>query len=277
MILSLIGERRAGDLHLRHVEGDIGLPHDLAGGLVGGDDAGRRIGGRDDEIAPQGGAAVDRLPLLLGLHAPDDPAGIARGGVDLVEHAPGIGDVEEAVLRQRRRLVGLVAGAAAERDRIGELEVLDVALVDPVEGREPLAVIAAVVHQPVLRLLVGIEEPFRRRRRPRRCWLRMPRGRRCQRAAGCASMCEAFACVSSQFPICSSAFALVVAQSVRIRRSPHLSPLAGRGRRALARRVRGPCREFERQIFTLRIVETPLTPTLAPQAGRGGRPHSPNT
>ncbi len=87
--------------------------------------------------------------------------------VDLVEHAPGIGDVEEAVLGERRRLVEFVAGAAAERHRIGELEVLDVVLVDARERREALAVIGAMVHQPVLRLLVGIDEPLAASRRPR--------------------------------------------------------------------------------------------------------------
>jgi hypothetical protein len=42
----------------------------------------------------------------------------------------------------------------------------------------------------------------------------------------------------------------------------HLAPLAGRGRRALARRVRGTLRESSARI-------EPLTPTLSPQAGRG--------
>ena len=87
---------------------------------------------------------------------------VAGAGVDLVEDVPGIRDVEETVFGERRCVGELVAGAAAERHRVGELEVLDVVLVDPRERREALAVIGAVVHQPVLRLLVGIEEPFRR-------------------------------------------------------------------------------------------------------------------
>ena len=142
---------------------EVGLPDDLAGVLVGGDDAGRIVGGGDDEIAPQRGAAVRQRQLLLpGVHAPDDAADVAGAHVDLVEHAPLIDDVEEAVLGQRRRLQILVAGGAADRDRIGELEVLDVVLVDLVERRVALRVIGAVVHQPVLRLLVGIDEPIRR-------------------------------------------------------------------------------------------------------------------
>src|SRR5690242_16738298 len=47
--------------------------------------------------------------------------------------------------------------------------------------------------------------------------------------------------------------------------SLHLAPLAGRGRRALARRVRGTLQEFS-------SWRLPLTPTLSPQAGRGSAP-----
>ena len=82
--------------------------------------------------------------------------------VDLVEHAPLIDDIEEAVFGERRRLEIFVRGRAAERDRISELEVLDVVLVDGVERRIALRVIGAVVHQPVLRLLVGIDQPIGR-------------------------------------------------------------------------------------------------------------------
>ena len=46
--------------------------------------------------------------------------------------------------------------AARERHGIDEPQSLDVVPVDAGEGREPLAVIGAVVHQPVLRLLVGL-------------------------------------------------------------------------------------------------------------------------
>jgi hypothetical protein len=46
----------------------------------------------------------------------------------------------------------LVAGGAADRDRKGELEILDVALVDRGERREALRAEIVVVHEPVLRL-----------------------------------------------------------------------------------------------------------------------------
>src|SRR6266481_1130660 len=51
---------------------------------------------------------------------------------------------------------------ARERDRICELEALDVVLVDAGERREALAVIGAVIHQPVLRLPIRIEQSVRR-------------------------------------------------------------------------------------------------------------------
>ncbi len=102
--LVLHRERRGGELHVRLVV-EVGLPHDLAGFLVGADDA-RRVARRgDDEIAPQRSAAVRQRHLLLArIHAPEDAAGFARAAVDLVEHAPLIDDVEEAVLGERRRL-----------------------------------------------------------------------------------------------------------------------------------------------------------------------------
>ena len=45
---------------------------------------------------------------------------------------------------------------AAERDREGELEVLDRVGVDLLERREPVALVIAVVEQPVLRLLAAL-------------------------------------------------------------------------------------------------------------------------
>src|SRR5262249_29072709 len=107
-----------------------------------------------------GGAAIGRLLLLLGLHPPDDPADVARGNIDLVEHAPTVGDVEKAVLHQWRCMNDFHAGPAAERHRVSEPQSLDVAFVYAGEWRETLAVVAAMVHQPVLRLFVRIEEPL---------------------------------------------------------------------------------------------------------------------
>jgi len=95
------------------------------------------------------------------VHAPDDAANIPRSAIDLVQHAPGIGDEDEPAFGERSCVDEFIAGAAAERHRIGELEVLDVTLVDPCQWRIALAVVSAVIHQPVLRLLVRIDQPIR--------------------------------------------------------------------------------------------------------------------
>ena len=159
--LVLDRERRGGDLHVRLVV-QVRLPDHLAVVLVGGDHAGGIVGGGDDQIPQQRGAAVRQRQLLLsGVHAPDDAAHVARAHVDLVDHAPLVDDVEEAVLGQWRRLQIFVGRRAADRDGVGELQALDVVLVDLVERRVALRVVGAVVHQPVLRLLVGIDEPIR--------------------------------------------------------------------------------------------------------------------
>src|SRR5262249_17829218 len=49
-----------------------------------------------------------------------------------------------------------------DRDRIGELEALNVRLVDLVERRVALGIIGAMIHQPVLRLAVGVDEAIGR-------------------------------------------------------------------------------------------------------------------
>jgi hypothetical protein len=134
--------------HVRRVR-ERGLPDHLAGFLVGRDDA-RRVaeaaGTGDDEVAPQRRPAGAHLAILLGVHAPHDAAEVAGAGVDFVEDVPGIRDVEETILGKRRCVGELVARAAAEWHRIGELQVLDVVAVDPRERRKALAVIGAVVH-----------------------------------------------------------------------------------------------------------------------------------
>src|SRR6266478_1192594 len=107
------------------------------------------------------GAAVGGVELLLpGIHTPHDPADVARSRVDLVKHGPLVSDVEKTVLGKRRRLEILVHRGAAEGDRIGELEVLDVGAIDLVERRIALRVVGPMVHQPVAGLPVGIHKPF---------------------------------------------------------------------------------------------------------------------
>src|SRR5262249_56899971 len=100
---------------------------------------GWRVGGGDDEVAPQRGAAIGQRQFFLpGIHAPDDAARLARARIDLVEHTPLVDDVEEAVLGERGCLQILVRRRAADRHREGELEVFDVVLVYARERREAL-------------------------------------------------------------------------------------------------------------------------------------------
>jgi hypothetical protein len=89
-------------------------------------------------------------------------AGVTRATVDLVEHPGRVGEIEEAVLGERRRHHVLVGRDAAERNRVGDLQSLGGIAVDAGERREALPVISAMIHQPVLRFLVGIDEPLRR-------------------------------------------------------------------------------------------------------------------
>jgi hypothetical protein len=63
--------------------GERSLPNDLAGFLVGGDNAPRTVTGGDDEVAPQCDAAALALLLLLGVHAPHNATDVARPAVDL--------------------------------------------------------------------------------------------------------------------------------------------------------------------------------------------------
>src|SRR5215471_2462355 len=73
MILSLTASGRRGELQSGLAVGEIGLPHDFAGVLVGRDHARRIVRHADDEIAPQRGATVRRIDLLLPrVHAPHD-------------------------------------------------------------------------------------------------------------------------------------------------------------------------------------------------------------
>jgi hypothetical protein len=70
---------------------------------------------------------------LAGIHLPEDAAMAAGPHVDLVDHAPEVGDVQKTIVDQRRRLDVLVGGSPAERDRERELEILDVGSIDHVE------------------------------------------------------------------------------------------------------------------------------------------------
>src|SRR5437588_6578783 len=84
-----------------------------------------------------------------------EDAAIAAGPhVDLVDDAPDVGDVEEAVIDQRRRFDVFVGRHTAQCYREGELEILDVGFVDDIQWREPTGAVIVVIHQPVLRLRI---------------------------------------------------------------------------------------------------------------------------
>src|SRR6185312_12137155 len=102
-------QRCAGDdLALVRI-GHLSLPGDLAGILVGRDQAAiERV--RDDEIAPQRHTAIvdaaashGARPVVVGLwiHLPEQHA-LTAMRVDLVDRAPPVGDVHHAVLDDRR-------------------------------------------------------------------------------------------------------------------------------------------------------------------------------
>src|SRR5262249_35549128 len=109
--------------------GDLALPHHLAGRLVEREQAaGERD--RDHLGLPQGHAAiVDAAAghvagpgaVGAGIELPLDHAFLAAGSVDRIDRAPAVGDVDDAVLDQRRaleiaELVTAAALEAAERD-----------------------------------------------------------------------------------------------------------------------------------------------------------------
>src|SRR5262249_13672059 len=151
--------QRLGDRRI----GDLALPDDLAGGLVDGNQPAVERD-RDHLVLPQRNATVvdtaagdvTRPGLVgLGIHAPLEGALLSVRYVGGVDRAPGIGYVHGAVLDDGRafQIAMLVAGAgtfdAAESDAERDLEILDVAGVDGLELREAMALVVAVMEQPV--------------------------------------------------------------------------------------------------------------------------------
>ena len=159
MMSSLSASGADGQLHLRLIV-QVLVPDDLAGLLVGRDDAAVLAGGRDHEIAPQRDAAVaavvspGRGPSSTAMR----PCG-AGAHVDLVDHAPAVDHVHEAVLDQRRHLERLVA-ARCRRCATANMSFMflmfDLLIVSSVENA--LRAVVVMVHQPVVRL--GIEQPL---------------------------------------------------------------------------------------------------------------------
>jgi hypothetical protein len=102
---------------------------------------------RDDESAPQRGAAVGVRHLLLArIHAPENSAEISPPAVDLVEHTPVIDDVQIAVLREWCGFQIRVRRCAAEGNRVGEWtdRVPRAATVRPVRALSPTAAMLVV-------------------------------------------------------------------------------------------------------------------------------------
>ena len=150
-------QRRRRQLDFRLIV-QVLVPDDLAGLLVGRDDARILAGGRDHQIAPERDAAVAAVSLLAGVHLPQRAAVGAGAHVDLVDRAPTVDHVHETVLDQRRNFERLVRRGTADRHRELELHVLDVRSVDLIERRMPLRAVVVMHHQPVVRL--GLEQPL---------------------------------------------------------------------------------------------------------------------
>src|SRR6266704_888404 len=180
---SVLRAGNAGDRHVLHDQrrpgndfafigiSDLTLPGDLAVLLVGRDQpAIKRV--RDDQVAPQGDAAVVDAaardgagPVMVGLriHLPDEGA-LPAMGVDLVYRTPSVGDIHETVLDDRRAFQAAMGPDAAAFDaakvhRPCDLEVLHIVLVDILETGKPGRRDVLVVVEPVARLLVCIEQP----------------------------------------------------------------------------------------------------------------------
>ena len=142
------------------------VPHDLAGVAVRRNHtAVGQIG--DHEILPERDAARARQVALV-LHArvrhPGEFALVRIPSVDLVERAPAVARVEEAVVDERMHFgLGAVLPDvlhAAERHRPDQPQVLHVLAVDLRQLRVARRRVIAVHHQPVLRLVLRIDQPI---------------------------------------------------------------------------------------------------------------------
>ena len=163
-------QRRHGQGFAERRIGDLALPHDFAGRLVDGEHAAVERD-RDHLVLPQRDAAVVDAAagdvagpgaVGAGIHLPLDGALLAGGDVDGIDRAPAVRHIHDAVLDERRRfqIAERVAAAAlepAQRHREGELHVLDGVGVDLLERREPVALVIAVMEDPVLRLALRVE------------------------------------------------------------------------------------------------------------------------
>ena len=128
----------------------------------------------DDLVLRQRGAAiVDAAagdvtsPHLVDarVHLPDEVGARAAAQVELVERAPAVGDIDVAVLGERRAFEARHALAAAlgtrlagEQDHRCKLEVADVAGVDLIRLPKAVTGVVLVMMQPVVGLGIGVDE-----------------------------------------------------------------------------------------------------------------------
>ena len=146
--------------------GDALVPHDLAVVAIDRDDAAiGQVG--EDPVFPERDAARARLVAGVphgGVSRPDNFPLVARRGVDLVDRAPAVGRVEHAVVDQHVhfgfRSVLTDVLHSAERHAPDHPEVLHVLPVDLRQLREAGVAVIAVHEQPVLLLVLGVDEPI---------------------------------------------------------------------------------------------------------------------
>jgi hypothetical protein len=139
---------------------------DLAGVAVDGDDAAIGDVG-DDLVLPERDPARPRgVPLVrhAGVGNPRERALVAGTRVDLVDRSPAVARVHEAVVDERVHLgLGAVLPHvlhAAERDAPHHPQILDVGPVDLRQLGVAETVVVPVHQEPVLRLVLGIEQPL---------------------------------------------------------------------------------------------------------------------
>src|SRR5262249_35403455 len=146
--------------------GDLLVPDDLARVAVERDHPTvRQV--RDHEIFPECDAARARqiaLVLHAGIADPDELALVRAAGVDLVDRAPAVAGIHEAIDDQRidlafRSILPDVLHAP-ERERPDESRLLDVVPIDLAEPGIAVGPVVAVHHEPVLRLVRRVHPPL---------------------------------------------------------------------------------------------------------------------
>ena len=101
--------------------------------------------------------------LHPGIGHPDELTLVGIAGVDLVQRAPAIARVQEAVVDERMDLAFRTVLShvlhAAQRHGPDQPKILDAVAVDLRQPRITSGRIIAVHHQPVLRLVLRIDQP----------------------------------------------------------------------------------------------------------------------